>query len=593
MSGIVPKEMAAASPEEQRAIVGAPISDDGLAAGRGRLSGLRRAVRCFQTARNLTVTQACYWVARRTLGRSYRVPVAPRVAIRDAVKLQAMIEVPASELEGNKFEFLNRAHDFGAQIDWNTPAQSRLWLYNLHYFDFALDPSRRPAWIASTIQDWIAANPPRKSVGWEPYPVSLRVVNWIKFDLQSDMPLALSTAGRRSLYRQVWWLENNLEREIQANHLLKNAKALLFGGAYFSGADGRRWLRKGKRLFFGEVKNQFLADGAHYERSAMYHAIALEDMLDVLSLSVGSPGLFTRSELSQLISRVAAALAYLRDISLPADRLPMFNDSVAGIAPHLQSLVAYARAILPSLDRAPPASVGAINRSAVGFFGYRHEGEMMLIDAGAPAPSYQPGHSHCSLLSFELTIGGRPLIVDSGVHDYENTPLRHLLRSTQAHNTVRIDREEQSDIWGAFRMGRRAKCDDISLEVQLPQRFRFSARHDGYTRQRGAPVHRRTITCDVARRWHVLDEITGRGRHHLESFLHFHPDAQIHGSEGTYIVSDESTGVRYRVAPFGGECELLPSVFCPRFGVRQNNRVLKIGLTDLLPATFGYIIEAI
>lgn len=592
MSGIAPEEMAGALPEEQRAIVGALIPDGSADSRRGRLSGLRRAVRCFQTARNLTVTQACYWAARRTLGRSYRVPVAPHVAMRDAVKLQAMIEVPGSGLDGNKFEFLNRAHDFGTRIEWSTPVQSRLWLYNLHYFDFALDPSRRPAWIASTIQDWIAANPPRESVAWEPYPVSLRIVNWIKFDLQSDMPLALSAVGRRSLHQQVWWLEHNLELEIQANHLLKNAKALLFGGAYFSGADGRRWLRRGKRLFFGEVRKQFLADGAHYERSAMYHAIALEDMLDVLSLAVGSRGLFTRTELSRLVSGVAAALAYLRDVSFPVDRLPMFNDSVAGIAPNLQSLVAYAHAILPSLEGAPPAPVGAIHRPDVGFFGYRHEGEMMLIDAGAPAPSYQPGHSHCSLLSFELTIGGQALIVDSGVHDYENTPLRQLLRSTQAHNTVRIDREEQSDIWGAFRMGRRAKCNDISLEVHLPQRVRFSACHDGYTRQTGAPVHRRTITCDVGRRWHVLDEIAGRGRHHLESFLHFHPSAQIHCSDGMYIVSGES-GVRHRVAPFGGECELLPSVFCPRFGVQQNNRMLKISLTALLPATLGYIIEAI
>src|SRR5687767_5326423 len=110
MSGIVPKEMAAASPEEQRAIVGAPISDDDLESDRGRLSGLRRAVRCFQTARKLTVTQACYWAARRTLGRSYRVPVAPHAAMRDTVKLQAMIEVTASGLDGNKFEFLNRVH---------------------------------------------------------------------------------------------------------------------------------------------------------------------------------------------------------------------------------------------------------------------------------------------------------------------------------------------------------------------------------------------------------------------------------------------------------------------------------------------------
>jgi uncharacterized heparinase superfamily protein len=592
MSGIVPKELAAASTEEQNAIVGALISGDRLKSNRNGLSRPQRVVRLFQTVRHLTVTQACHWAARRTLGRSYRVPVAPHVAARDAIKLKAAVAATSSGLDGNKFDFLNRGHDFGARIEWSTPAQSRLWLYNLHYFDFALDPSRRAAWIASTIQDWIAANPPRESVGWEPYPVSLRVVNWIKFDLQSGMPMALSAIARRSLYQQVWWLERNLEIEIQANHLLKNAKALLFGGAYFAGAEGDRWLRKGKRLFLAEAEKQFLADGGHYERSAMYHAIALEDVLDVLSLAIGSRGLFTRVELPRLIRLAATALAYLRDISFPAGRLPMFNDSAAGIAPDLQSLVGYARAILPSLESRPPASTTVINRPRVGFFGYRHENEMMLIDAGSPAPSYQPGHSHCSLLSFELMIGGRPLIVDSGVHDYEDTPLRYLLRSTQAHNTVRIDREEQSDIWGAFRMGRRARCKDISLEVELPQKFRFSACHDGYTRLAGAPAHRRTITCAVGRQWQILDEIAGQGRHHLECFLHLHPEMQIYWNEGTYAVSDESTGARYRVTPLGGTSELLPSVFCPRFGVRQNNTMLKLSLTALLPATLGYVIEA-
>ncbi len=87
----------------------------------------------------------------------------------------------------------------------------------------------------------------------------------------------------------------------------------------------------------------------------------------------------------------------------------------------------------------------------------RHLNDMMVIDCGAIGPDYQPGHAHCDTLSYELAIDGRRVIVDSGVHDYEPTQHRAYARSTPAHNTVVIDGQEQSEMWGVFRVARRAR----------------------------------------------------------------------------------------------------------------------------------------
>lgn len=558
-----------------------------------RTSPLDRLRRCAHTISHLTPTQVCYLALRRGLGRRYRIPAAPVSTLRHAIGLQATIYVPPSGLDGNAFEFLGKWHDFGPQIDWNAASQSKLWRYNLHYFDYALDRSRRAGWVAAAMQDWMNSNPARASVGWEPYPVSLRIVNWIKFDLHSDMPLALSAELRNSLYQQVWWLERNLEIEIQANHLLKNAKAVLFGGAYFAGRDADRWLEKGKSLFFAEIRKQFLADGGHFERSAMYHVICLEDILDVISLARGSIGLLTTQEIAKLGDCARRALTYLDDISLPGDVLPMFNDSVAGIAPELQAIRAYARDVLPISYTGEHPTTAIVDKPDVGFFGYRHGREMLLIDAGAPAPSYQPGHSHCGLLSFELMVAGRPLIVDSGVYDYENDPLRHALRGTAAHNTIQIDGHEQSEIWGAFRMGRRAKSENRMVTPDLPRHFSFAASHDGYRRLPAAPTHSRTFTCQIGRRWQIDDKIEGAGMHSLDSFLHFHPDIVIHHQDEKWIATNTETGAAYAISTAGGICDLVSTVYCPRFGERQGNLTLRIRANVRAPASLGFVIEAI
>jgi len=549
------------------------------------------ADRFLRTARHLKARQALFWAIRRGWGRSFRIPVQAEIEIRNDVRMRTELASSASNLGENEFEFLNIRRRFDDGIDWRSAEHSKLWQYNLHYFDYASDAGRSPDWICSTMEDWVRRNPPGKNVGWEPYPVSLRIVNWVKFALRPRPLGQLPPACKRSLYQQLWWLERNLEHEIQANHLLKNAKALFFGGAYFFGTVADRWLRRGRELFLEQVDEQILPDGGHYERSAMYHAVVLQDMLDVLSLSVGSAGLMSANDIAALVRHAGNALSYLQDLTFPAGRLSMCNDSVAGVAPETASLRSYAQAIRPLIASHSPPGTLLINKQDTGFFGYRHDAEMLLVDGGAPTPPYQPGHSHCGLLGFELVVAGRPVIVDSGVYDYETTPLRHLLRSTAAHNTVRIDCDEQSEIWGAFRMGRRARPGRISLSADLPDRFCFTGSHDGYRHRAGRPIHRRVVECRIGQCWRVADDIIGGGSHLVESFLHFHPSFQLEKRGDGWIAACQESALRFRITAGGGGAERQPSTYCPQFGVRHCNWMLVLMSEAVLTAQLTYTIE--
>src|SRR5262249_13815017 len=145
----------------------------------------------------------------------------------------------------------------------------KLWRYNLHYFDDlnAYDAAQRQEWHCSLLSQWVCENTPGFGTGWEPYPTSLRMVNWIKWVLTGNR---LPAECIQSLAVQARWLSQRLEIHLLGNHLLANAKALLFAGIFFDGAEADEWLVRGLRILEREVAEQVLPDGGHIERSPMY-----------------------------------------------------------------------------------------------------------------------------------------------------------------------------------------------------------------------------------------------------------------------------------------------------------------------------------
>ena len=187
------------------------------------------------------------------------------------LELMPYIEKPNSYSGEKSFTFLNLKADF---IGWEDKRQGALWLYNLNYMDFLLQKKITFEDVSYWINLFIDTLPQNRS-GMEPYPISLRGINWIKCisHNQELIPITEQQKWDSALYSQYLSLYSNLEFHLLGNHLLENAYSLLWGGLYFR---EDKFYEKAVWLLTKELNEQILPDGAHYELSPMYHEILLD-----------------------------------------------------------------------------------------------------------------------------------------------------------------------------------------------------------------------------------------------------------------------------------------------------------------------------
>src|SRR5260221_9565931 len=137
-----------------------------------------------RTLSHLKPRQIAYLVVRR-LWQAPNRPTASNalVRVRRGVRMQAPLVTTMRDKE-HEFRFLNVSKTFSdGKVDWASTDMTKLWRYNLHYFDYILDSGRSVDNISDLISSWIQSNPVGIGDGWKPYPVSLRIVNWIKLFL--------------------------------------------------------------------------------------------------------------------------------------------------------------------------------------------------------------------------------------------------------------------------------------------------------------------------------------------------------------------------------------------------------------------------
>jgi uncharacterized heparinase superfamily protein len=147
----------------------------------------------------------------------------------------------------------------------------------------------------------------------------------------------------------------------------------------------------------------------------------------------------------------------------------------------------------------------------------------VLVDIGPPCPRELPAHAHADTLSCVVYLGGEPLLIDTGSSTYAPGAARDRERSTAAHNTVEVDRRDSTEVWGAFRAGRRARVLAVSAHADADA-VTVEAAHDGYRCLPGRPTHHRrwSVRADELR---IDDTVTGRGRHHVIVRWHLAPGA--------------------------------------------------------------------
>ncbi len=402
-----------------------------------------------------------------------------------------------------RVRLLNEDGDIARPEQWNDPGKAKLWRYNLHYFDdLAADADAAHRDLQrELISRWIAENPPGYGCGWEPYPLSLRIVNWIKWALAGN---ALLPDWVQSLAVQTRWLTQRIEWHLLGNHLLANAKALVIAGLYFDGPEADSWLNQGLAIYAHELDEQILADGGHFELSPMYHAIILEDLLDVLNMTRAYRRASPRV-IGALPGMTQRMRFWLAAMTHPDGGLSFFNDAAFGIAASHDELEGYARRL--GLESVAPPGEGVHHLEASGYVRVNRGDMAAILDLAAVGPDYIPGHAHADTLSFELSLGSERLIVNGGTSTYAAGAKRRQQRSTASHSTVEIDGVDSSEVWGTFRVGRRARVSEREVQA-TDAAIVVTGRHDGYRRLPGAPTHCRTWRFEN-NKLSILDEFGG------------------------------------------------------------------------------------
>jgi uncharacterized heparinase superfamily protein len=449
--------------------------------------------------------------------------------------------------------------------DWQPRDASELWIYHLHYFDDlnARDGAARASWHHELLSRWVRENPPPNGPGWDPYPLSRRLVNWVKWALGRGV---LPQPCLGSLAVQARWLMRRLEHHILGNHLLANAKALVYAGAYFESGEAESWYGRGIGLAEQQLREQVLDDGAHFELSPMYHALALEDVLDLINIlqALGRP---IPPEWPALVARMRS---WLTSMTHPDGEIAFFNDAALRMAPTARSLDEYARRLgLPVAEQVPsPVATLAASgyvRAAVG-------SAFLICDCGPVGPDYQPGHAHADTLSFELSLGTQRVFVNSGTSQYGMDSERQRQRGTGAHNTVIIDDADSSEVWGAFRVARRARgrLRQVSA-TESPACIEGS--HDGYRRLQGRNEHTRRWVLD-RHSLRIDDRISGSFSS-AKAHLFLHPQVGVRpladGAMMLTLAAREIARVSFEGA---ASVDVAPTTWHPRFGVTMPNLCL-------------------
>jgi uncharacterized heparinase superfamily protein len=489
-------------------------------------------IRLFNTARHLRWQQACGQIRRRIAVPSGRLtsgaiwaPAYPgcRWSHPKDFLPPATEGIEADQVQQGVFRFLNTTRQIGIPPRWDCDGVPRLWQYNLHYFDWLwvldFDAGRQ------AVMNWIGeyTGGPRRA-GWEPYPISLRLMNWCGFffgrfrsETESDQQFCQTLW--ESLYRQCQWLRGHLETHLLGNHYLENAAALVLLGSCFQGAVPRRWLDRGMRILSAQVQEQILPDGVHFELSPMYHCRVLYVLAMLMETEVAA----VRDLLAEPVRRMAQALERLCH---PDGRIALLSDSALGVYHEPKDLVSYIRERWTSLP-AQSDECGCFSLPDAGYYGWwGSDGTYLIADYGKIGPEYIPGHGHADIFSFELSLNGSRVVTDSGVHDYESSDARRYCRSTAAHNTVEIEGQDQGELWGAFRLARRAYPRDVTWCADK-NGFTLSGWHDGYKRLPGAPVHLRQMQWDANEGLTIRDSVAAIRPVRCVSRLHLDPACRV------------------------------------------------------------------
>ena len=512
--------------------------------------------------------------------RTWANPVACRFVRPVVVRLPPLSRwqknIPVA-MFSHSYQFLNRqAHiknGVTGRVDWEYAAEGGLWLDNLHYLRYwdVLDTKlslEQEGQLLLWLQDWVehVSHAPSSKALHPPYNASERAYSLGRFLLTHEKlnNPELDSLIKLVIARDLNYVAAQLEFHLGGNHLLKNLMSLAWGICMFEGKDAKQWQGVLDRELERELHRQVLADGFHYERSPTYHNIALVDLLDVINVAPDGPA---RDKLVLLARKMIAAT---KVVTHTDGEIAFFNDCALDMCPRSVDIIEYGEELCGRVER--PAMLPDAGLYAFVAGEHLHG----VAKFGLLGPDEQMGHVHSDLFSFEMSVKGRMLFVNSGTSTYYDQPFRDNERSGAAHNTLVLPGYLQCQHWSSFRVANRSLLIDVRFDSSAGEGVMLS----GAVELLGAsprPRFSRRIKTGPSGALVIFDTLTA-SRSVACSHFHLDPDVRILtvDEESRQVLLYLSNGQRITMQFSGGRLTVEDCLVSRRFNSRQPSRQLVV-----------------
>jgi len=462
--------------------------------------------------------------------------------------------------------------------------------------------------------------------------IAIRTCNWISgyyfFKNSKEITDEFLIKFLKSLLVHGKYIERNLEkswRGFTSNHYLSDIVGLVYLGIFFNNTKiGYRWLNFGIKELKKEIQRQIYPDGCDFEASTCYHRLVSELFFFSTLFVVINDKTFNNEnyrevtekifgkEYTEKLYKMFEAVLYLLK---PNGKMPQIGDNDNGRL-HIfadreildvrylltfgaiffkeskfkikefsfseEALWAFGKEGYDVWRNLKENSLENIKSKAfpnTGWYVMRDNKNYCIISCGSNGQNGNGGHCHNDKLSFELIIDGEDVIVDPGTYTYTPFPRwRNRFRSTNYHNTVIVDNQEQNRFIrnNLFSVKEDARCKCLDFGEDDGGVY-FVGEHYGYKRLKDSIVHKREIRFyKNKKKLEIMDEFDGKEEHDLG---------------WNFVLSPEQKrDINIDFIPSFRQSKKT-SFYSPQYGIKNENNKLSISLKTKTPFKMKFIID--
>lgn len=447
--------------------------------------------------------------------------------------------------------------------------------------------------IIHQLEHWIEENPLMYSINWGcAMDVAIRAINWIyslsMLEGYNGFTDKFASKVYYSLFQHMFFISNNKERNIpySNNHYASDILGLLVLGFLFKdNRYGKKIFDFALKEFYTEVRNEILPSGVQYEKSTSYHRLVTE--LFVTGYTVlARNGFIVPNDIKYRITRM---LFFIKSYTKPNGFSPMVSDNDDGrILPfmkrdfreHLyltqqtsvENSILYA-GIEDGMMLLPLDICNDCDFSDSGFSILKTSDSFLFITNGGAGTYFDnnakfvPTHTHNDLLSFDLNVYGMDIIVDAGSYIYTaNANKRNEFRSTEKHNTIVVDNEEQNELSVTRLFGYMRNSEPLINHKKNATEYLGS-----YRTFKGNMTHKREFNLSELG-LNITDYVSKKGdSHNCELYLHFAKGINPYIEDGYIYIESESALIKISFSQ-DVNIEIIDDTVSPSYGVLNNSK---------------------